>query len=99
MTLARRRSGHLRSMTFVQEVKSFFTCLCLSGLLVHFPATVVLRARPDAFVMVANMNSEACGNCSNLHRFFEDNALSNVIRAGILLASFDVEHKDPFDYR
>ncbi|GFW08143.1 uncharacterized protein TNCV_2979101 [Trichonephila clavipes] len=26
--LARFRSGHLRSMTFVQEVKSFFTCPC-----------------------------------------------------------------------
>ncbi|GFX97333.1 uncharacterized protein TNCV_1077041 [Trichonephila clavipes] len=27
-TLARLRSGHLRSMTFVQGVKSFFTCPC-----------------------------------------------------------------------
>ncbi|GFT87379.1 uncharacterized protein TNCV_413681 [Trichonephila clavipes] len=26
--LARLRSGHLRSMTFVQGVKSFFTCHC-----------------------------------------------------------------------
>ncbi|GFX24221.1 uncharacterized protein TNCV_1366021 [Trichonephila clavipes] len=26
--LARLRSGHLRSMTFVQGVKSFFTCPC-----------------------------------------------------------------------
>ncbi|GFV33497.1 uncharacterized protein TNCV_788181 [Trichonephila clavipes] len=26
--LARFRSGHLRSMTFVQGVKSFFTCPC-----------------------------------------------------------------------
>ncbi|GFX31762.1 uncharacterized protein TNCV_170951 [Trichonephila clavipes] len=26
--LARFRSGHLRSMTFVQEVKSFFICPC-----------------------------------------------------------------------
>ncbi|GFU73513.1 uncharacterized protein TNCV_4345771 [Trichonephila clavipes] len=26
--LARFRSGHLRSMTLVQGVKSFFTCLC-----------------------------------------------------------------------
>ncbi|GFY15636.1 RNase H domain-containing protein [Trichonephila clavipes] len=26
--LARFRSGHLRSMTFVQGVKSFFTCTC-----------------------------------------------------------------------
>ncbi|GFT13708.1 uncharacterized protein TNCV_3831751 [Trichonephila clavipes] len=28
MALARLRSGHLRSMTFVQGVKSFFTCPC-----------------------------------------------------------------------
>ncbi|GFX58869.1 uncharacterized protein TNCV_805731 [Trichonephila clavipes] len=28
MILARLRSGHLRSMTFVQGVKSFFTCSC-----------------------------------------------------------------------
>ncbi|GFX23501.1 uncharacterized protein TNCV_3769761 [Trichonephila clavipes] len=27
-TLARFRSGHLRGMTFVQRVKSFFTCPC-----------------------------------------------------------------------
>ncbi|GFV57146.1 RNase H domain-containing protein [Trichonephila clavipes] len=48
-TLVSLRSGHLRSMTFVQGVKSFFTCPCSplcfscssSGLLVHFPATVV----------------------------------------------------------
>ncbi|GFX56494.1 uncharacterized protein TNCV_74401 [Trichonephila clavipes] len=26
--LARQRRGHLRSMTFVQGVKSFFTCSC-----------------------------------------------------------------------
>ncbi|GFY36105.1 uncharacterized protein TNCV_4844771 [Trichonephila clavipes] len=48
--LACFRSGHLRSMTFVQGVESFFTCPCYllassahlsSGLLVHFPATVV----------------------------------------------------------
>ncbi|GFT51992.1 uncharacterized protein TNCV_2058411 [Trichonephila clavipes] len=38
---ARFRSGHLHSMTFVQEVKSFFTCPCSSsGLLGHFPAAV-----------------------------------------------------------
>ncbi|GFW89309.1 uncharacterized protein TNCV_3965991 [Trichonephila clavipes] len=39
------RSGHLRSITVVQGVKSFFTCPCFScsfsGLLGHFPATVV----------------------------------------------------------
>ncbi|GFV67080.1 RNase H domain-containing protein [Trichonephila clavipes] len=40
--LARFRSGHLRSMTFVQGIKSFFTFPCSSsGLLGHFPATVV----------------------------------------------------------
>ncbi|GFS69255.1 hypothetical protein TNCV_4010831 [Trichonephila clavipes] len=43
--LARFRSGHLRSMTFVQRVKSFFACHCFSssssGLLGHFSATVV----------------------------------------------------------
>ncbi|GFU44624.1 uncharacterized protein TNCV_1507161 [Trichonephila clavipes] len=33
--LARLRSGHLRSMTFVQGVKSFFTCPCS---LLAFPA-------------------------------------------------------------
>ncbi|GFS58980.1 RNase H domain-containing protein [Trichonephila clavipes] len=32
-SLARLRSGHLRSMTFVQGVKSFFTCPCSSLLL------------------------------------------------------------------
>ncbi|GFU36593.1 uncharacterized protein TNCV_802521 [Trichonephila clavipes] len=49
-TLACLRSCHLRSMTFVQGVKSFFTCSCSllasplcssSGLLGHFPVTVV----------------------------------------------------------
>ncbi|GFU46382.1 RNase H domain-containing protein [Trichonephila clavipes] len=43
--LARLRSGHLRSMTFVQGAKSFFTCPCFllasPGPLGHFPATVV----------------------------------------------------------
>ncbi|GFS95978.1 uncharacterized protein TNCV_4277651 [Trichonephila clavipes] len=43
--LARFRSGHLRSMTFVQVVKSFFTCPCFScissGLLGYFSVTVV----------------------------------------------------------
>ncbi|GFW71994.1 uncharacterized protein TNCV_4788821 [Trichonephila clavipes] len=47
--LAHFRSGHLRSMTFVQGVKSSLTCPCSllcfscssSGLLGHFPATVV----------------------------------------------------------
>ncbi|GFW32042.1 RNase H domain-containing protein [Trichonephila clavipes] len=52
--LERLRSDHLRSMTFVQEVKSFlylsllfpfFSCSS-SGLLGHFPATVVRRERP-----------------------------------------------------
>ncbi|GFV44417.1 uncharacterized protein TNCV_3900051 [Trichonephila clavipes] len=43
--LARFRSDHLRSMTFVQVIKSFFTWPCFSctssGLLGLFPATVV----------------------------------------------------------
>ncbi|GFV39100.1 uncharacterized protein TNCV_4339881 [Trichonephila clavipes] len=43
--LARLRSGHLRSMTFVQGVKSFLPVPALScssfGLMGHFPATVV----------------------------------------------------------
>ncbi|GFU24086.1 uncharacterized protein TNCV_2006821 [Trichonephila clavipes] len=48
--LARLRSGHLRRLTFVQGVKSFSLYLSLlspcfscssSGLLGHFPATVV----------------------------------------------------------
>ncbi|GFV63916.1 uncharacterized protein TNCV_3787891 [Trichonephila clavipes] len=34
--LARFRSGHLRSMTFMQRVKSFFTCPCsLIAFLAH----------------------------------------------------------------
>ncbi|GFT17107.1 hypothetical protein TNCV_4738341 [Trichonephila clavipes] len=47
---ARFRSGHLRGMTFVQGVKSFFTYPCSScsssGLLRHFQGTVVWRSRP-----------------------------------------------------
>ncbi|GFW32670.1 uncharacterized protein TNCV_3679181 [Trichonephila clavipes] len=48
--IARFRIGHLCSMTFVQGVKSFFTCPLflpaspahlLDGLLGHFPTTVV----------------------------------------------------------
>ncbi|GFS92503.1 RNase H domain-containing protein [Trichonephila clavipes] len=40
--LVRFRSGPLRGMTFVQGIKSFFSCPCSSsGLLGHFPATVV----------------------------------------------------------
>ncbi|GFU50626.1 uncharacterized protein TNCV_235881 [Trichonephila clavipes] len=49
MALARLRSGHLRSMTLVQGVKSFFICPCsllaspahLLDCWGHFPATVV----------------------------------------------------------
>ncbi|GFV50226.1 uncharacterized protein TNCV_621391 [Trichonephila clavipes] len=40
--LVQFRSNYLSHMTFVQEVKSFFTCLCSSsGLLGHFHGTVV----------------------------------------------------------
>ncbi|GFV60784.1 uncharacterized protein TNCV_2906471 [Trichonephila clavipes] len=33
--LVRFRRGHLRSMTFVQGVKSFFSCLCFPASTVH----------------------------------------------------------------
>ncbi|GFY18542.1 hypothetical protein TNCV_2397681 [Trichonephila clavipes] len=48
--LACFRSGHLRGMTFVQGVKSFFPCPCVScsssGLLGHFSRKIVRRPKP-----------------------------------------------------
>ncbi|GFX61334.1 hypothetical protein TNCV_4893781 [Trichonephila clavipes] len=48
--LVRFRSGHLRGMTFVQGVKSIFTCPFFSGsssgLLGRFPETNVWISRP-----------------------------------------------------